>query len=581
MTSTEPRTDIFEHRADEPVSEQLLLQAVRDGSTGAFGVLYARHRTFAVGVARRALGPSASALAEDVAEGAFIDVLTALRNGKGPTDGLRSYLATAVRHQAWRTQRRHRRQADSAERWTAGQAAEPTPGEPDLPVDDDGLGSHALLATAYRGLSERWRHVLWLTEVEGRRPADIAPLLGISAGTAAALAYRARQGLLAAYITAYRSVRTDPTCQAHAARLAELVAAGPDAPGFDDVRDHLAGCASCRDLARGVDLGVDLGVGLGALAPFGALTAGWWAKGLAVEGARLGGALGGAAAAVGGRGARALGGGGGGAGGGVVGAVAVAVAAVAVVAGAASGLARDGDAGRPEAAAGAAADAATPGPDAAVAGIEQDAPPSTATPDPTAATTPSSAAAPVASTTVTAPAVPLPATVPPSPAAVPTVPRPGAAPSTTIPPSTTVPATTTTTIPPSTTVPATTTTTTTTIPPSSTTTIPESPVAPGALGGRITVVDPATDAAAGLPGVRVVAAAWGERHEATTDADGRWSIAALPAGRYLVVADVPAAYRPSRGLDPWLGGPTWPAVLGVVEVADVPLDLVDLRLTAR
>ncbi|MCB0961651.1 MAG: sigma-70 family RNA polymerase sigma factor, partial [Acidimicrobiales bacterium] len=242
MTSTEPRTDIFEHRADEPVSEQLLLQAVRDGSTGAFGVLYARHRSFAVGVARRALAPSATALAEDVAEAAFIDVFTALRNGKGPVDGLRAYLATAVRHRAWRTQRHHRRQADTVERWAATHGVEPAATEPSLP-DDDGLGSHALLATAYRGLSERWRHVLWLTEVEGRRPADIAPLLGISAGTAAALAYRARQGLLSAYVAAYRSLRADPACQDLSGRLAELIALGLDAPGFDDVREHLEGCA--------------------------------------------------------------------------------------------------------------------------------------------------------------------------------------------------------------------------------------------------------------------------------------------------------------------------------------------------
>ena len=87
--------------SDEPIGDALLLQAARDGSTAAFGILYARHVTFAVGVAQRALS-----MAEDVAEVSFIRVLTALRNGKGPVDTLLPYLATTVRREAWRSERR-------------------------------------------------------------------------------------------------------------------------------------------------------------------------------------------------------------------------------------------------------------------------------------------------------------------------------------------------------------------------------------------------------------------------------------------------------------------------------------------
>lgn len=92
--------------SDEPIGDALLLQAVRDGSTAAFGILYARHVTFAVGVAQRALSPADISMAEDVAEVSFIRVLTALRNGKGPVDTLLPYLATTVRREAWRSERR-------------------------------------------------------------------------------------------------------------------------------------------------------------------------------------------------------------------------------------------------------------------------------------------------------------------------------------------------------------------------------------------------------------------------------------------------------------------------------------------
>src|SRR5690606_3366140 len=96
-----------------------LLQAVRDGSMGAFGILYARHRQFAVMVAQRALSRVDTATAEDVAEVAFIRVLTALRNGKGPTDTLRAYLATTVRREVWRAERRVRRQAEVVDQWAS------------------------------------------------------------------------------------------------------------------------------------------------------------------------------------------------------------------------------------------------------------------------------------------------------------------------------------------------------------------------------------------------------------------------------------------------------------------------------
>ena len=56
-------------------------------------------------------------------------------------------------------------------------------------------------ARAFQSLPERWQLVLWHLEVEGQKPADIAPLLGISANSVSALAYRAREGLRQAFVS--------------------------------------------------------------------------------------------------------------------------------------------------------------------------------------------------------------------------------------------------------------------------------------------------------------------------------------------------------------------------------------------
>ena len=58
--------------------------------------------------------------------------------------------------------------------------------------------------------------VLWHTEVEQQKPADIAPLLGMSANSVSALAYRAREGLRQAFLSQHadrsrrRRLRLDP-----------------------------------------------------------------------------------------------------------------------------------------------------------------------------------------------------------------------------------------------------------------------------------------------------------------------------------------------------------------------------------
>ncbi|MFD2356591.1 hypothetical protein ACFSTC_56050 [Nonomuraea ferruginea] len=84
----------------------------------------------------------------------------------------------------------------------------------------------SLIAQAYLSLAERWRAVLWHTEVENARSADVAPLLGLSANGVSALAYRAREGLRQAYLQLYLTGSPPPECKAVIGKLGAYVRGG-------------------------------------------------------------------------------------------------------------------------------------------------------------------------------------------------------------------------------------------------------------------------------------------------------------------------------------------------------------------
>jgi hypothetical protein len=104
----------------------------------------------------------------------------------------------------------------------------------------------SLIARAFLSLPERWRAVLWHTEIEGAKPADVAPLLGLTANGVAALAYRAREGLRQAYLQMHLSGVTRQECRPVAAKLGAYVRGGLSARETQAVSVHLDECADCR-----------------------------------------------------------------------------------------------------------------------------------------------------------------------------------------------------------------------------------------------------------------------------------------------------------------------------------------------
>ena len=179
-----------------PASDAELLNTIRSGDSTAYAQLRERHAAAARRLAGQLVGePTASddSTADDIVASAFTRVLDATERGGGPTDAFRPYLLAAVRRAA-----RDSVSGGEAEITTHDQQVS-DPGQPF--ADPAAAGLEALpTVTAFLSLPERWRAVLWHVEIEREAASEVAPLLGLPAGSVTELADRARDGLHLAYI---------------------------------------------------------------------------------------------------------------------------------------------------------------------------------------------------------------------------------------------------------------------------------------------------------------------------------------------------------------------------------------------
>ncbi len=220
------------------LSDAELILSTRAGDSDAYAELYSRHVDSAKAAAH-ALTRSKADVDDIVAE-AFSRVLSVLQRGGGPDVSFRPYLLTSVRNAFYDRTRKAKREevTDEVEDSVNFSLLDMTNSEDD----------RALVATAFASLPERWQLVLWHTEVEGRSPAEVAPLIGLAPNAVAALAYRAREGLRTAYLQSHLQQPMDVSCKECATNLGAYVRDGLSARDRRRVEDHLEGCASCKAL---------------------------------------------------------------------------------------------------------------------------------------------------------------------------------------------------------------------------------------------------------------------------------------------------------------------------------------------
>ncbi|GLY41590.1 hypothetical protein Amsp01_076130 [Amycolatopsis sp. NBRC 101858] len=285
-------------------SDAELIAEVRAGKIESYGPLYERHTGAAHNLARQLARSSSEA--DDLVSEAFAKVLDTLRGGKGPDTAFRAYLLTALRHTAYDRTRKERR-VDLNEDMTDVSAEALT-----VPFSDTAVAGleRTMAAKAFARLPERWQAVLWHTEIEQQSPAEVAPLLGLTANGVSALAYRAREGLRQAYLQVHLQENEEERCRACAERLGAWTRDGLSKRERAQVENHLDECENCRALAaeladvngglRAIIAPIVLGgAALGYLATIGA------AKASAATAAAAGAAAAGAAAAGGKAGAAA------------------------------------------------------------------------------------------------------------------------------------------------------------------------------------------------------------------------------------------------------------------------------------
>ncbi|MFY0406344.1 sigma-70 family RNA polymerase sigma factor [Solicola sp. PLA-1-18] len=256
-----------------------LIAAVRSGDLSSYGLLFSRHQEAAHRLARQLTRGGADA--DDLVAGSFEKVMDQLRAGKGPDVAFRAYLLTAMR----------RLHVDGIRAVSKVRPTEDADLDRGVDFDDAPLAAfeQGTAAAAFASLPERWQTVLWHLDVEGEKPAAVAPILGMSANSVSALAYRAREGLRQAYLQQHLREEADDAHQWAIGNLGAYVRKGLSRRDQAKVREHLDGCARCTAVYLELsEVNSDLGA-IVAPAVLGAAAAGYLGGGGSTAMAVLGG----------------------------------------------------------------------------------------------------------------------------------------------------------------------------------------------------------------------------------------------------------------------------------------------------
>lgn len=175
-----------------------MLQLARQNCPAAIATLWRVHYG---PLCRSAARITARFEPEDLAAEAFANLLEALRAGQGPVTAAGPYLRAIVRNLSIRWTRR-------IELTYADSELDLLPDPSDSFAIVDEAGERALAAAAYQSLSESWRRVLWLSDVEGLSASDISSILGLAPNAVSQLRWRAVNGLRKAHAAQRREQAT-------------------------------------------------------------------------------------------------------------------------------------------------------------------------------------------------------------------------------------------------------------------------------------------------------------------------------------------------------------------------------------
>lgn len=171
---------------------------------------------------------------------AFAAIWEQLQRGVGPSDGFRPYLFGVARNITAKSYRTCRQRVTNLE------IAEEVPAENQVTMalcEDE-----RDVIAAFRELPERWRAVLWLTEVEEVPRRRVAEQLGLTPNGVSVMMRRAKEGLRLAWL--HRQLPEHPACE-HATigeLLQKYVRGRLSSERTSELRAHLSSCDDCATL---------------------------------------------------------------------------------------------------------------------------------------------------------------------------------------------------------------------------------------------------------------------------------------------------------------------------------------------
>jgi RNA polymerase sigma factor (sigma-70 family) len=190
-------------------------------------------------------------VADDIVAEAFARVLAAIRAGGGPDHAFRPYLLAAVRNLAndWIAARRRVTVIGDLDEEADDRSAPLISGfSGDAATEAEARAEARLIVRAFSRLPKRWRAVLWQLEVEGKTPAEVAPVFGLSGNGVSALATRAREGLRQAYLQEHIGTNIPASCRAYAEDLGAGTRGRLSPRRQAAMQDHFGHCPACQDL---------------------------------------------------------------------------------------------------------------------------------------------------------------------------------------------------------------------------------------------------------------------------------------------------------------------------------------------
>lgn len=219
-------------------ADQDLIAAVRAGNRDAADSLFRRHHGAATAFAVTLAGEP---LAHDLVSEAFTKIFALMLSGRGPDLALRPYLLTVIR----------RVHVDHIRRTQGEVPVEDLTDLPNAPKASstetlfDARFESSMIARAFKALPKRWQEVLWHTQVEDEPLQQVAQILGMNANSVAALSFRAREGLRAAYLAEHLDRTSDPMCRATLEKLPKHARRTLRGRPAEAVVAHLNECAQC------------------------------------------------------------------------------------------------------------------------------------------------------------------------------------------------------------------------------------------------------------------------------------------------------------------------------------------------